>query len=438
MPKLQNNLGNKLAVIGALGLVLWTSTLLVRGLIDERKQSRLEATKEIGSKWANPQWVAGPLLVVPYTVSWKSADGKRPQMTRKHYQLPETLRISGDLVPQQRYRGIYESTVYTAAVTVHATFGPVRISASPEEQVDAHFADATVAFGVADLRGIDQAVGIEAGGRKLEAEPDIVEGPIPTGIRARFDAAAFAPTGFDVQVRLSLRGTEDFQTLPLGKETIVDLRSAWPSPSFGGAFLPRTRDIQAHGFTASWSVLHYNRNIPQTWSDAGMTWDKIKDLRFGVSLKEVADHYQKSTRAVKYAILFILLTFVTCFVLEILGGFALHPVQYLLVGAAVSLFFLLLVSLSEHLAFGLAYAIASAMTILVIVGYSWAILRGGWNVAVLGSVTVVLYVFLYVVLQLEDYALLVGSLGVFAALATVMWATRRIDWYGIGSSDRRP
>jgi inner membrane protein len=233
------------------------------------------------------------------------------------------------------------------------------------------------------------------------------------------DSHAFA---FD----LNVNGSSTFRILPLGKQTTMKLRSTRGKPSFSGAFLPDAREVNDTGFVASWKVLDLNRNIPPAWL-GGLA--EIRNSEFGVDLRVPVDNYQESDRATKYAAMFIGLTFLTFFLIEVLSQIRLHPIQYLLVGLALVIFYLLLLSLSEQMSFGLAYSIASAAVVLLATSYIGAVLTSKVMTALVGGIFALLYSYLYVLLQLEDWSLLIGSLGHFAILAAVMYLTRKIDWY---------
>jgi inner membrane protein len=212
----------------------------------------------------------------------------------------------------------------------------------------------------------------------------------------------------------------------VGKQTDIELNSDWPDPSFEGSFLPNIRNINEAGFSANWKVLNLNRSYPQQW--IGNKYS-IDESSFGVKLLLPVDHYQKSLRSVKYAIMFIALTFLIFFFTEILNKKRIHPIQYLLVGLGLSIFYTLLVSLSEQISFNLAYLIASLSIIFLITAYSYSMLKNIKLTAIVAFVLIVLYVFLFTVIQLQDYSLLLGSVGLFLALATVMYLSRKVDWY---------
>ena len=305
------------------------------------------------------------------------------------------------------------------------------------------------------MRGINENISINFDSENFVFEPGV---PINDVFNSGFNAEVLInkKANYKFSMQLDLNGSFALNFAPLGKTTTVNLTSSWNNPSFDGAFLPDTRTITEEGFSADWKILHLNRNYPQQWigsanpinlfSETGLEpsrfdnkfdyYDESSDLNnvndysFGVKLLLPVDAYQKSMRAIKYVIMTLVLTFVTFFFVEVFNKKKIHPVQYLLVGFAVCIFYLLLLSLSEHLAFGLAYLIASLATILLISFYSKTVFDNSKQSKVLGGILVLMYGFFYTLLQLQDYALLVGSIGLFAVLAIVMMLSRKIDWYG--------
>jgi inner membrane protein len=221
----------------------------------------------------------------------------------------------------------------------------------------------------------------------------------------------------------------------VGKETRVSLSSSWPSPSFIGSYLPLSHEVTNAGFQAKWNISYFGRGYQQYWKSDKVNYPNLQDSMlnssFGVKLLLMVDHYHKTLRSVKYAVLFILLTFVAFFLFEILSKIKVHPFQYLLIGFAMSIFYLLLLSISEHLDFSYTYIIASVATIALITGYSSWILMQKKKSLVVALLLILLYAFLYILLQIEDYALLVGTLVLFIILGIVMIVTRKIDWYTI-------
>jgi inner membrane protein len=291
--------------------------------------------------------------------------------------------------------------------------------------------EAFLAVGVMDMRGIKNNIVIKWDDVSYAMEPGVEHADmIQSGIHVKIPLSTtdLDHKNHSFSLTLNLNGSGRLDFLPLGKRTDIRLSSSWNSPSFEGAFLPEEREISQAGFTAHWKVLHLNRNYPQQWTDN--RYD-ISASAFGVNLLLPVNEYQKITRTTKYAILFIALTFLVFYMIEIMGRRRVHAIQYLLVGFALSLFYALLLSLSEHLPFGLAYCIAGAACTLCITGYARGVLRSIRLAALVGGLIGVLYGFLYVVLQQEDYALLMGSVGLFAILAALMYITRRIDWYAM-------
>jgi len=226
---------------------------------------------------------------------------------------------------------------------------------------------------------------------------------------------------------LGINGNRDLFFLPLGKETRVSLTSNWPSPNFSGQFLPDERKIDKESFSASWNVLHLNRNYPQSWEG---TRKDVNNSAFGVSLHSGADVYQKTTRTAKYGIMFVLFTFTSFFLAEVINKNRIHPIQYLLVGCAVIIFYVLLLALSEHLGFNGSFLLSSMSVVVAISGYTSSILSRKMAMTLFAILTI-LYSYLFITLQLEDYALLVGSVGLFGTLGVVMYLTRGVDWYSL-------
>lgn len=430
----------KMLVIGLLVLALWIPLGMVRSLVYERQQRRDTVVREVASTWGNSQVLGGPLLTVPYQVHVRDEKGVVTTWTHLAHFLPETLKIDGTVVPEPRSRGIFDVVVYRADLRGSGTFTRPSFQSWDVPPADVLWDQAFLTIGIPDMRGIRRGTELTWGERRLPLEPGGSEAGVwASGLRvaipnlgqgAAGESYAF---GFD----LSINGSGDLSFLPFGKQTTVALKSSWPAPSFAGAFLPETRKVTPQGFEAVWNVAYFGRSYPQQWRtpEAEQIAPKtaIDASAFGVDLFLPVDAYQKTERSVKYGLLFLLLTFLTFFLYEVFSPFALHPVQYLLVGSALCLFYLLLLSISEHASFGMAYAIASAATIALIGGYSLAILRGRIRALVMSAVLALLYGYLYVLLQSEDYALLLGAIGLFLILALVMYVTRRIDWYGARS-----
>jgi inner membrane protein len=427
----------KMIVTGLLILALWIPLLMVKGTIRERSERRDSVVAEIGRTWGSAQVVGGPVLTVPYLVRSKDEKGNITMWTQLAHFLPEAIKLDGRLSPELRKRGIYEVPVYRVE-NLHGS-GSFLKPSFMEWRVapnDILWDQAYLSLGISDVRGIRKEVRMVWANRALLLSPGGgVAGLWTTGLRVpisglgRLPETERLPFAFD----LSFQGSQSLQFLPLGKQTSVSLSSSWKDPSFMGGFLPDDRVLSAKGFTSTWSVPYYGRSYPQQWLESQreqlVTDRAVMESAFGVSLYMPVDVYQKTERSVKYGMLFLLLTFLAFFLFEVFSPVSLHPMHYLLVGAALCLFYLLLLSVSEQIPFWMAYAAASVAIILLISGYSLAILKGKRRALTMSGMLALLYSYLYVLLQAEDYALLLGSLGLLAILATVMFLTRKVDWY---------
>ena len=451
---IRNSVLFRLGIIGILVLVLLIPLSRVKGLVSERLFRAEGAKKEIASIWGGRQEIGGPVIVVPYRARYTDEKGIAREVEQRARFLPDSLKVSGKLLPELRHRGLFETVVYRLQLHVEASFPPPDFGAWSIAPEDIRWEKAVLGVGIPDLRGIRGEAALKWDGRTVPFAGGSADARMwCSGLTAAIPLAppAAGGTAHLVSFDLGLQGSDDLRFLPFGWETVVDLESPWPSPSFAGAFLPESRTMSDRGFTARWRISWLGRSYPQQWRDPevstaervdggnGASYDAIQQAvcgsAFGVGLYLPADAYQKTEHSLKYAILFVVLTFATFFLYEVLAPVELHPVQYLLVGAAICLFYLLLLSISEQAPFSVAYAVASAAIVALISGYSAAILRGRLRALVLGGLLGLLYGYLYVLLQAEDQALLLGSVGLFAILATLMYLTRRIDW-GKGGTER--
>jgi inner membrane protein len=424
----------KSVLVGILILLLLAPLAMVGGLIHERQETREEAEREVSGKWGSSQTLAGPVLLVPYVVRTTDEKGRTHVTTSHATLLPRKLEIEGDLAPEIRYRGIYEVPLYAAALDFRGEFALDELEPLGIPPGDVRWADATLSVGVPDPRGIRETVRLAWNGSELDFEPGAGTGSVfQSGIHARVGEHLGAGPALAQPFRfeLALNGSSHLSFVPVGQDTQVKLSSVWPDPSFTGAFLPNSRSVTPDGFTADWKLYYLGRSYPQQWKRGDVDSGMLLTSAAGVDLILPVDEYQKSMRSAKYGILFLVLTFGAYFLFEVLGRLRIHPFQYLLVGFALVLFYVLLLSLSEHVGFAAAYAAASLATIALIVAYSGFVLASASKVSGMAALLVGLYVYLYVLLQLGDYALLLGAVGLFAALATVMWITRRVDWYAL-------
>lgn len=439
----RNSVTLKLLTVGFLVLILLIPASMVSSLIYERENIRDNAVQEVSSKWGGPQTVAGPVLSVPYERTVTNAEGK--PVTERGYAhfLPDTVDMKGELLPQKRYRGIYVVVLYNAKLSVQGHFSRLRADALSVPEESLQWEEAIFTIGISDMKGVEAAIPVQFNDTTLQLGPGTITNDIySSGASVPLPLPKGADTRLTFAYELDLNGSTDLHFTPFGKTTSVALSSTWTAPSFEGAFLPDERTVSDSGFVANWQVLQLNRNYPQQGVGGFVQGSGQSDyygddpLRrsastFGLKLLLPIDEYQKTLRSAKYAIYFILLTFLTFFFIEILNRKRLHPIQYLLVGAGIVLFYILLLSFSEHLSFNRAYWIACAAILVLITIYSYFMLRNRKLTVMVFGILAILYGFFYSILQLQDYALLMGSLGLLLILAVIMYLTRNVDWYGL-------
>lgn len=418
----------KLLIITFLTLLLLIPGSMIQSIIHERISLRDAAIEEVSDKWAKAQEIAGPVLTIP-ALFVQYQDNEPTLVQQNVYLLPDALIVNGDVDPKSLKRGIYEVKVYNSKLTFSGSFDFQKMT-EIENLRNILWDQAFITLGISDLRGIQEQIVFTWNNQAYSVEPGSkIAQNIPSGIT--FDLPVLQenpsepiPFSFD----LDLRGSQTLSFIPAGKTTRVSLNSRWEHPSFYGNFLPNEREVTDEGFTASWSVLQLNRNYPQLWSGDQM-FQKLPASSFGVALLPAMDDYQKSMRIVKYGIMTIALTFLIYFLVEIRNKKRIHPIQYTFVGLALSLFYILMVSISEHLGFNLAYWIAALIIILMVYLYSITVFRNRKLSLILMASLVAMFSFLFVNLQLTEYALLLGSIGLTLILAVTMYLTRNIDWY---------
>jgi inner membrane protein len=414
-------------LVGILILVLLIPTAFIHELISERKSRQAEVAAEVSSKWAGSQTVTGPFVIIPYTAEIKDDGGKVSVVRHLAYFLPELLQIDGSIIPEIRNRSIYKVVLYKTALQVKGNFSIERFSDLGISAGNFLFSEAQLCFGLTDNRGIDDQLMINWDGTEKSFNAGVPKNAlVPSGVSVPIDLSAIkATSSISFNIQLKLKGSEYLFFTPVGKQTQVKLTSSWANPSFDGRFLPADKVINEKGFTANWKILHFNREFPQSWADTEVN---IGTSSFGLNLLQPNDAYGKSLRAVKYAILFISLTFCLYFFLELFQKRSVHPMQYILVGLALCIFYTLLLSVSEYIDFNISYMIAATGTVLLITFYTKSLFLE-WRIAIwFGLFLTLLYTFIFVLIQLQDGALLFGSIGLFILLAVIMYYSRRIDW----------
>jgi inner membrane protein len=423
----------KLLSIFVLMLLLMIPMEFVRSLIYERETYRQTAIAEVSNEWANEQHLYGPVLTIPIQKQ-VIIDDKAKIVREQVHLLPSLLNIEGNIEPKSLKRGIYEVVVYDSKISFTGSYKGIQKYLKELKGYELLWDEAFLTVNISDLRGIKDKVQINWNGREIYVEPGSrIPALIGSGVTAdNLNLGVSDTSMLNFSFDLHLHGSRYLGFLPMGKETNVKLSSTWPDPSFTGSFLPDDRTVTKNGFNAFYKILELNRNYPQFWI-GDMNIENIRESDFGVNLLLPMNDYQKSTRSVKYALLAIALTFLTFFLVEIFNRKKVHPFQYILIGLAMCMFYTLLISISEHTNFDIAYLISSLSVITLIGLYAKAILESIKQTIVFVGVMALTYLFVYITIQLQDYALLIGSLGLTSILALTMYITRKINWYDLSA-----
>lgn len=441
----------KLAALAAVGFLLLIGLTMISGVVHDRQRWRDEATRSVAQSLAHAQTLVGPLLHSACVESWEETVGtgaeRRTEERRREFLLtapPERLQVRSTALMEERARGLHKVNAYTLKAQFMAQW-PDLAALRPESTVRGSRLQCgapILMLAVEDARGI-RAAQLDVEGNAQSLKPGTFHPVYARGLHAALPEALRHREGtVAATLELELMGTERLAIVPLGGTTDVQMQSSWPHPSFAGRFLPAEREVTDSGFTARWRLSSLATTAQQDIargralcepSESG--GDRCADS-FSVAFVDPVNPYSLSDRATKYGVLFIALTFVAVGLFELMQRLRVHPVQYLLVGCALCSFFLLLVSLSEHLPFGASYAVAATACVLLLGYYASHMLGGRWRGVPFGAGIALLYGLLYVLLQLEQTALVVGAIALFAVLAAVMVLTRKVDWYGL--SARRP
>jgi len=432
----------KVLMIGLLAILLMIPLMMIEDVVYERSAYRDQARYSIAQSWTAEQQLLGPLLVAPYKEryteqAWdeklKRYDIKQRVRDGRLFIAPEGLTVEGKVATESRQRGIYAVPVYRSRLAIAGSFDLRRLREFGEaSEHTIEWQPAHLSVMISDVRGVERQPILQWGGEKYEFAPDTRIDGMRDGMHAPLGTLQAQEGAVEFSFDLMLNGMEQLEFSPMGKNTGVSLQADWPDPSFIGRYLPSRRDIDDKGFSATWNLSSFSSGIPQHLGacqagDCSMLMQEV----FGVRLFNSVDIYQQSERSVKYALLFIGLTFVSFFLYEVMKGLRLHPMQYLLVGLGLSVFYLLLISLSEHMAFAYAYAVATTASTLLIGFYISSVLGSAKHGGAIGGALLLLYGLLYGILSSEDNSLLMGSLLIFGVLGLVMIVTRRLDWYAI-------
>lgn len=426
----------KMLMISVLAVLLFVAGTMVRGVVADRMMNRDVARQSISESLAESQTLAGMVLRVQYTEHWQQPVTDKEGRVLRHEArsqrhetlvLPETLALDGSLISDPRRRGIFHINAYVLNGRLAGTLKMPTVEDLSRSQPDStlHIEAADAVLAVSDPRGL-RKVALKLDGHERALEPGTGLEQARNGAHAELpEADKLAGKTLAFELALDLAGTDSFSMVPLARDTSASLTSRWPHPSFGGRFLPESRTISDKGFEAQWHVSALASNARQNWPESASS--RSVDA-FSVSLVDPVDIYSMSDRATKYAELFIALTLGAFLLFELLRRLNLHPMNYLLIGASLLIFFLMLLSLSEQIGFGLAYISAASACVLLIGFYSAHLLRSVWLATGFTLGLGALYGALYVILLSEQNALLMGSLLIFALLASVMVGTRKVDW----------
>ena len=414
--------------VAVLALLLLIPAGLIQHLIREREYTQENAINEMTSVWGGEQMLVGPYLTVPfdapYTVT--NSDGTEEISYARNYLyvLPEFLNGAVDVQPETRKLGIYEAVVYRGEANMQGEFKLPDWTKAGVDPKYIHWDKVTLNVGISDLRGVEGAFDFEWNEASLPLSSGLVTNDI-------YWSGVHSPVAIESQEELrfkfstTLRGSRRFSVVPLGKQTTFSMVSPWAEPNFEGSFATTKYEPTAEGFSAHWEVSHLNRNYPQSW--VGKKYTPANDF-FGTEFIKTVDNYSKSTRVAKYAILIIALTFMVFYFSELIKGAKVNALQYVLVGLALVLFYTLLLSFSEHIGFNAAYLVAALMTVLMEFFYARSVLGSTKLAAYVAATLTLLYSFIFILIQLKDFALLAGSLGLFVILAGIMFISRRIQW----------
>lgn len=447
----------KLAALAAIVLVLVIGLGMIEAVVRDRQQYRSLTEQSVADSLAGAQTLIGPVIHSACVESWDVETGKgderRMVEQRREFRLtamPETLRLNTDAAMQERARGVHKVNAFSLQTRIQAQWGPLT-SLQPQATIQGSRMQCgapILMLAVADARGIRTAQ-LELNGQELRLKPGTFHPTYARGLHASLPESVLGMAeGLQATLNLELVGTQQVSIVPLGGRTEVQMQSPWPHPSFSGRFLPTERSVRANGFEAQWRLSSLATTAAQDIAESKPVCtgpvgeDALRYASaaprdagcvdsFSVAFIDPVNPYSLSDRATKYGVLFIALTFVAVGLFELMQRLRVHPVQYLLVGSALCSFFLLLVSLSEHLPFGAAYGIAATACVLLLGYYATHMLGSLRRGLPFGAGIALLYGMLYVLLQLEQTALAVGAVALFAALATVMVLTRRVNWYGL-------
>lgn len=444
-------------IIGVIALLLMVPMIYVNNLVFEREERQKQATREITSKWAGKQNILPPVIGIPF---WKKVgidtSSKATYSKDIAYFLPDQVSINAQINPKEKHRGIFKVMLYDSRINITASFSQIplqKLGIAPDQCI---WKEAFVMMNIADNKGLNDQLTLNWKDTTIELSPDYANGS--TAMKANLNVHSLQElSNASFSAIIDLNGSEQLLFTPVGKSTTVNISSTWKHPSFNGSTLPQNSNVKDSGFTAIWKSMSHKRNFRQEWIGNEFTFDPytvpatneehirvdgsvvstspivtsvntVAASAFGVDLYIPVNEYQKTQRTIKYAILCILLTFAAFFIIETGSKKSAHPFQYGLIGLALILFYTLLLSISEYTGFNIAYIISSIATIGLIAWFVRGILDNGRSTTILSVILVILYSYIFSLLQLKDYSLLLGSIGLFITLAAIMYFSKKLKW----------
>jgi len=429
----KNSIGLKIITVIVLVLLLLIPSTRIMRLIDERKTRKDEAVKEVEAKWGMNQSVGGPVISVPFLTRELNSNGKWIEVTRMAHFLPEELNIECYIKPEKLHRSIYDVILYAADLKIKGSFVYPDFNEFSNDILSVDWSHSYISLGISDLR-LQNKLKINFNNQISDFKPGLKATDI-------FANGVSCPLNLELinkdtnlipfNLEFTLNGSEMLHFYPLGKETTATMKGKWADPKFDGNFLPVDRNVTDTSFYAKWKYFDLNRSYPQKW--IGNEYN-VSATAFGVDLLLPVDEYQKTTRSAKYNIMFIILTFLVLFLTELIKSLRIHPFQYLMIGFAISIFYLLLLSFSEQMSFNLSYLLSGVSVIALIGFYSRFVFKSVPMAILMAGIMLILYAFFFIILQMQDLSLLIGSIGLFLILALVMYLSRNVDWYGSGKA----
>ncbi|UIR56453.1 cell envelope integrity protein CreD [Sphingobacterium sp. SRCM116780] len=469
--RISNSIFAKLSVIFILVLLLLIPLFWVKELIEERKSRQEEVSQEIAFKWGNQQVISGPIFAIPYQTAQQVVVNESNKISTKNtyvtnyvYLLPKSLQINSLVLPESLKRGIYQSVVYNAQLDLKGSFDAIDFSKLEVSPADLEWKNAKILIGLSDLKGLGASPFLQINDQKIEFETNMSAlDPFEKNMVAAIDLNQSKTTTGNFQIKFNLRGSQSINFFPLAKQTTIHAKGNWGNPSFNGAILPDDRKITAQTFDATWNIPSFSRKLAQQWTGDVKRLYEInnnyeinsssednytvttnqteatvavatdnntaseKDM-IQINFLDEVNNYQKTTRVAKYGILIIILSFTALFFTEIIKKQRIHFIQYMLIGFAMVLFYSLLLAISEHLGFNIAYLLAAIATIVLIASFVKTITKDNKSALLFSAILSTFYVFIYVLMQLRDLSLIVGTVGIFIILAVLMRLSTKINW----------